>query len=80
MQDYLPQKVQEAFVATLTEFVLLPWREATRTALAGAWQGGSQVLTRCWPRHQMASFGRGYCRSVQVGTVQAHDRHGSVQK
>lgn len=43
-QDYLPQKVQEAFIATLTEFVLLPWREAIRTALDGASQGGSQVL------------------------------------
>ena len=45
MQDYLPPKVQEAFIATLTEFVLLPWREAMRTALDGASQGGSQVQT-----------------------------------
>ena len=43
MQDYLPPKVQEAFIATLTEFVLLPWREAMRSALDGASQGGSQV-------------------------------------
>lgn len=43
LQDYLPPKVQEAFIATLTEFVLLPWREAMRTALNGASQGGSQV-------------------------------------
>ena len=43
MQDYLPPKVQEAFIATLTEFVLLPWREAMRSTLDGASQGGSQV-------------------------------------
>ena len=45
MQDYLPPKVQEAFIATLTEFVLLPWREAMRSTLDGASQGGSQVHT-----------------------------------
>ncbi len=45
MQDYLPPKVQEAFIATLTEFVLLPWREAMRSTLDGASQGGSQVCT-----------------------------------
>ncbi len=45
MQDYLPPKVQEAFIATLTEFVLLPWREAMRSSLDGASQGGSQART-----------------------------------
>lgn len=44
-QDYLPPKVHEAFLTTLTEFVLLPWREAQRSRLEGASQGGSQV--RC---------------------------------
>lgn len=43
MQDYLPPKVHEAFLTTLTEFVLLPWREAMRSSLEGASQGGSQV-------------------------------------
>ena len=42
-QDYLPPKVHEAFLSTLTEFVLLPWREAMRASLDGASQGGSQV-------------------------------------
>ena len=49
MQDYLPPKVQEAFIATLTEFVLLPWREAMRSTLDGASQGGSQVRTLLTP-------------------------------
>ena len=57
-------------MATLTEFVLLPWREATRTALAGASQGGSQVLTHCRSQRQWAGLHRGYYR-----TVQSHDRH-----
>lgn len=42
-QDYLPPKVHEAFLSTLTEFVLLPWREAMRASMEGASQGGSQV-------------------------------------
>ena len=51
-------------MATLTEFVLLPWREATRTALAGASQGGSQVLTHCWSQHRWAGLHGGYHRTV----------------
>lgn len=42
-QDYLPPKVQEFFLVIVAEFVLLPWREATRSALADASQGGSQA-------------------------------------
>ena len=43
VQEYLPPAMHEAFLAISTEFVLLPWRHATRTALQGASQGGSQV-------------------------------------
>ena len=43
VQDYLPASVQDAFLTTVTEFVLLPWREAARFALEQASQGGSQV-------------------------------------
>lgn len=43
VQDYLPPAMHEAFLAISTEFVLLPWRHATRTALQGASQGGSQA-------------------------------------
>lgn len=43
VQDYLPPAMHEAFLAITTEFVLLPWRYAMRTALEGASQGGSQV-------------------------------------
>jgi hypothetical protein len=45
IQDYLPPAVHEAFLSTLTEFVLLPWREAQHGRLEGASQGGSQVRT-----------------------------------
>ena len=47
-QDYLPPSVQDAFLTTVTEFMLLPWREAARHALADASQGGSQACG--WPR------------------------------
>lgn len=43
VQDYLPPAMHEAFLAITTEFVLLPWRHAMRSALEGASQGGSQV-------------------------------------
>jgi len=43
LQDYLPPGVHEAFLTTLTQFVLLPWREAMRSSLTGASQGGSQA-------------------------------------
>ena len=43
VQDYLPPAMHEAFLAITTEFVLLPWRHALRSALEGASQGGSQV-------------------------------------
>ncbi len=46
MQDYLPPSVQDAFLTTVTEFMLLPWREAARHSLALASQGGTQVG---WP-------------------------------
>ncbi len=42
-QDYLPPAVQDQFLAAVAEFVLLPWREAARGALADASQGGTQV-------------------------------------
>ena len=42
-QDYLPAAMHEAFLAITTEFVLLPWRHAMRSAMQGASQGGSQV-------------------------------------
>ena len=35
--------MHEAFLAITTEFVVLPWRYAMRSALEGASQGGSQV-------------------------------------
>ncbi len=35
--------MHEAFLAITTEFVLLPWRHAMRSAMEGASQGGSQV-------------------------------------
>ena len=44
VQDYLPAAMHEAFLAITTEFVLLPWRHAMRSAMQGASQGGSQVL------------------------------------
>ena len=47
-QDYLPPKVQEFFLVIVAEFVLLPWREATRSALADASQGGSQARPPHW--------------------------------
>ena len=56
-------------MATLTEFVLLPWREATRTALAGASQGGSQVLTHCWSQHLRTRLFSQYHCIVQAGAV-----------
>ena len=43
VQVYLPPAMHEAFLAITTEFVLLPWRHAMRSALEGASQGGSQV-------------------------------------
>jgi hypothetical protein len=43
-QDYLPTAVQEGFIATVTEFVWAPWKEAMQQVLDGASQGGSQVL------------------------------------
>lgn len=46
MQDYLPPAVQDHFLAIVAEFVLLPWREALRSVLADASQGGSQARPR----------------------------------
>ena len=43
VQDYLPPAMHEAFLAITTEFVVLPWRHAMRSAMQGASQGGSQV-------------------------------------
>ena len=47
-QDYLPRAVQDAFLTTVANFVLQPWREAMREALTDASQGGSQVPAT-WP-------------------------------
>lgn len=41
--------MHEAFLAITTEFVLLPWRHAMRSATEGASQGGSQVTHPCLP-------------------------------
>ena len=46
-QDYLPPAVQPTFLAAVTEFLWLPWKEAMQSAVEGATQGGSQV--RRWP-------------------------------
>ena len=54
-------------MATLTEFVLLPWREATRTALVGASQGGSQVLMHCRSIHQWLTFIRDTLHCASLG-------------
>lgn len=44
MQDYLPPALHTPFLAAVTEFVWLPWREAMRgCVLDGASQGGSQA-------------------------------------
>lgn len=43
LQDYLPPAVQDAFLSTVAEFVVLPWKHAHLSATPGASQGGSQV-------------------------------------
>jgi hypothetical protein len=40
--------MHEAFLAIITEFVVLPWRHAMQSALDGASQGGSQVSPSIW--------------------------------
>ena len=42
-QEFLPPAVQNAFLASVTEFVWLPWKAATQTIISGASQGGSQA-------------------------------------
>lgn len=46
-QDYLPAAIQDVFLATVTEFVWLPWKEAMQHVLQNASQGGSQVRPSC---------------------------------
>lgn len=55
VQDYLPPAMHEAFLAITTEFVLLPWRHAMRSAMEGASQGGSQVCLPL-PTHPPATL------------------------
>lgn len=45
MKDFLPPALHTPFLAAVTEFVWLPWREAMRAgaAVEGATQGGSQA-------------------------------------
>ncbi len=46
VQDYLPPVLHATFLAAVTEFVWLPWKEAVGgegAGLEGATQGGSQV-------------------------------------
>lgn len=42
-QDYLPVALHPTFMAVVTEFLWLPWKEAMQHTVEGATQGGSQV-------------------------------------
>lgn len=53
IKDYLPPAMHEAFLAITTEFVVLPWRHAMRSAMEGASQGGSQALADARSAEQM---------------------------
>ncbi|KAK9830879.1 hypothetical protein WJX81_001263 [Elliptochloris bilobata] len=85
VKDYLPKAVQELFLVVVTEFVLLPWREALRCTLADASQGGSQAAAdakgaaeaqTAWLRAQMGPhFSRKllqYTRDIQKH-ISLHD-------
>ncbi|CAL8464190.1 g3725 [Coccomyxa elongata] len=80
IKDYLPPKVHEAFLSTLTEFVLLPWREAMRASVEGASQGGSQAVAEArgaaaaqeaWLK---ANMGAHFSRKL-LGVVKRIERH-----
>lgn len=47
VQDYLPPALHATFMAVVTEFLWLPWKEAMASSVEGATQGGSQVGGPC---------------------------------
>lgn len=47
MQEHLPQATQDAFLATVTEFVWLPWKHAMVTAVSDASDQPSSQVYNC---------------------------------